>query len=46
MSTVPIQFQPFNFLLVAVASMILCLVATFYPARQASRELPVEVFRS
>jgi len=25
--------------------MILCLLATFYPARQASRELPVEVFR-
>jgi ABC-type lipoprotein release transport system permease subunit len=38
--------QPLSFVLVAVASMILCLIATFYPARQASRELPVEVFRS
>jgi lipoprotein-releasing system permease protein len=46
MSTLPIAFQPLNFALVAIASMLLCLVATFYPARQASRELPVEVFRS
>jgi len=30
---------------VAVASMALCLVASFYPARQASRQLPVEVIR-
>jgi lipoprotein-releasing system permease protein len=45
MSTLPIMMQPLNFALVAIASMILCLVATFYPARQASRELPVEVFR-
>jgi lipoprotein-releasing system permease protein len=45
MSTLPVAMQPVSFALVAVASMILCLVATFYPARQASRELPVEVFR-
>jgi lipoprotein-releasing system permease protein len=45
MSTLPIAVQPLSFALVAVASMILCLIATFYPARQASRELPVEVFR-
>ena len=45
MSTLPVEMQPLNFALVAVASMLLCLVATFYPARQASRELPVEVFR-
>ncbi|HZZ07821.1 MAG TPA: ABC transporter permease [Candidatus Binataceae bacterium] len=46
MSTLPVAMQPLNFALVAIASMILCLIATFYPARQASRELPVEVFRS
>lgn len=45
MSTLPIAMQPLSFALVAVASLLLCLVATFYPARQASRELPVEVFR-
>jgi lipoprotein-releasing system permease protein len=46
MSTLPIAIEPLSFAMVAVASMILCLIATFYPARQASRELPVEVFRS
>lgn len=45
-STVPIAVVPSNFAAVAVASMLLCLLATIYPARQASREMPVEVFRS
>ena len=45
-STLPIDVQPSNFAAVAVASMLLCLLATVYPARQASREMPVEVFRS
>jgi lipoprotein-releasing system permease protein len=45
-STLPIDVAPSNFAAVALASMILCLLATVYPARQASREMPVEVFRS
>jgi lipoprotein-releasing system permease protein len=45
-STVPIDAEPLSFVLVAVASMVLCYLATIYPARQASRETPVEVFRS
>jgi lipoprotein-releasing system permease protein len=45
-STLPIAVEPLNFALVALASLILCLLATVYPARQASREMPVEVFRS
>jgi lipoprotein-releasing system permease protein len=45
-STVPIDAEPLSFLLVAIASMALCYLATIYPARQASRETPVEVFRS
>ena len=45
-SNLPIDVQPSNFAAVALASMLLCLLATVYPARQASRELPVEVFRS
>jgi lipoprotein-releasing system permease protein len=45
-SSVPIAVDPLNFLWVAVASMVLCLLATIYPARQASHELPVEIFRS
>lgn len=45
-STVPIAVNPANFLLVAAASLALCLIATFYPAARASRAVPVEVFRS
>ncbi len=45
-STLPIAVAPSNFAVVALASMLLCLLATVYPARQASREMPVEVFRS
>jgi len=45
-STLPIAVQPSNFALVAIASLLLCLIATFYPAAQASREMPVEVFRT
>ena len=45
-STVPVTVEPSNFVLVALASLGLCLIATFYPARRASREMPVEVFRS
>jgi len=45
-STVPISASPINFVWVACASMFLCFIATLYPARQASREMPVEVFRS
>jgi lipoprotein-releasing system permease protein len=45
-STLPIDAQPLSFVIVAVASMLLCWVATVYPAHQAAREMPVEVFRS
>jgi lipoprotein-releasing system permease protein len=46
MSTPPVAARPMDFVLVALASLALCLIATIYPARQASREMPVEVFRS
>jgi lipoprotein-releasing system permease protein len=45
-SNLPVDVQPMSFLLVAVASMVLCYLATIYPSGQASRETPVEVFRS
>lgn len=44
-SSLPVDASLWNFAAVAVASMMLCLVASFYPARQASRQLPVEVIR-
>jgi lipoprotein-releasing system permease protein len=45
MSTVPIKVLPEQFAVVAIASIVLCLLATFYPARQAARQLPVEIIR-
>jgi lipoprotein-releasing system permease protein len=45
-ATLPIDAQPLSFLIVAGASLLLCWVATVYPAHQAAREMPVEVFRS
>ncbi len=45
-STLPIAIHPLNFVIVAVASIVLCWLATLYPARQATRQMPVEVLRS
>ncbi len=45
-STLPIDANPLSFALVACASVALCWLAAVYPARQASRELPVAIFRS
>jgi lipoprotein-releasing system permease protein len=45
-STLPVQAHPLSFGMVALASMVLCWVAALYPARQAARQMPVEVFRS
>jgi lipoprotein-releasing system permease protein len=46
MSTPPVSARPLDFALVALGSLGLCLVATLYPARQAARAMPIEVFRS
>jgi lipoprotein-releasing system permease protein len=45
-STLPVEAHPLSFAIVALASMILCWIAALYPARQAARQMPVEVFRS
>jgi lipoprotein-releasing system permease protein len=44
-STVPVRLYLGNFVLVAVASFLVCLVASIYPARQAAKLDPVEVIR-
>lgn len=44
-STLPVKIYGENFLAVGVASVIICLLATIYPARQAARLAPVEVIR-
>ena len=43
--TLPVIIYWENFLMVAAASMGICLLATIYPARQAANLAPVEVIR-
>jgi len=42
---VPVRIYPLNFILVAVASIVLCVVAALYPALKARSLSPVEVIR-
>lgn len=44
-STVPVTVHPEYFVAVTVAALVICLLATLYPARQAARLAPVEVMR-
>lgn len=45
METAPIAFHMTDFILVALISFILCLAASYFPARIASRILPLRVLR-
>jgi lipoprotein-releasing system permease protein len=44
-SHVPFVILPLDFILVIVAALIICLVATLYPSRQASKLDPAEALR-
>ncbi|MBI4515257.1 MAG: lipoprotein-releasing ABC transporter permease subunit [Deltaproteobacteria bacterium] len=44
-STVPVRMYPEYFAAVTLASLLICLLATIYPARQAARLVPVDVIR-
>jgi lipoprotein-releasing system permease protein len=44
-NTVPVKMYPEYFLVVTAASLLICLLATVYPARQAARLAPVDVIR-
>ncbi|OGP20467.1 MAG: ABC transporter permease [Deltaproteobacteria bacterium GWA2_57_13] len=44
-STVPVRIYLTNFVLVAAASLLICLLASLYPARHAARLDPVEIIR-
>ncbi len=44
-STLPVRIYPENFAPVALVSVVICLLATIYPARQAAGLAPVEVIR-
>lgn len=41
----PIKIEPLTFLIVAVASFVICLLATIYPARRAGKLNPSEILR-
>jgi len=43
--TVPVRIYAGNFILVALASFVVCVVASIYPARQAAKLDPVEIIR-
>jgi len=44
-STVPVRIYLGNFLIVTIASFIVCMLASIYPARQAAKLDPVEIIR-
>jgi lipoprotein-releasing system permease protein len=44
-ATLPVKIYPQYFLLVLAVSLVICLLATLYPARQAARLVPVEAIR-
>jgi lipoprotein-releasing system permease protein len=44
-NAVPVELNPWNFIAVAAATIVLCLLASIYPALQAAMLSPVEVIR-
>jgi lipoprotein-releasing system permease protein len=45
MDTAPVELDPFDFVLVGVVALILCVLAAYIPARFASRIEPLKVIR-
>lgn len=43
--TLPVSVEPVNISLIVAASLVICLVATLYPASQAARMTPVDAIR-
>jgi lipoprotein-releasing system permease protein len=44
-STLPVRLEVLDVFIIAAAAMVICFVATLYPARQASKLSPVEAIR-
>ena len=44
-SSLPVSMQPSQFIITGVASIVLCLIATFIPAIFASRQRPADGLR-
>jgi len=45
MSTLPININPWNFVMVGISAFAICCVATLYPASRASRLEPSQILR-
>jgi lipoprotein-releasing system permease protein len=45
LSSIPVQIQPVSMLLIALLALVLCVLASFVPARKASRLSPLEITR-
>ncbi len=41
----PVEMQAFDFISVAAATLVICVLASFFPARRASKAEPMSVFR-
>jgi len=44
-SSLPIDIRPFDFMIVGIAGILLCFLATLYPARRAAKLSVIEVLR-
>jgi lipoprotein-releasing system permease protein len=44
-SSLPIDIRPFDFVIVGIAGILLCFLATLYPARRAAKLSVIEVLR-
>jgi len=44
-SKLPVEMRPLDFILVALAAMVLTFLATVYPARRAAQLPPVDAIR-
>ena len=45
LSALPVEMRVSDFIVVALAGLILCTLAAFYPARRAARVVPAEALR-
>jgi lipoprotein-releasing system permease protein len=45
MDTLPVIIDPVDLVIIGAVSMLMCFLATIYPARQASRLVPAEALR-
>jgi lipoprotein-releasing system permease protein len=45
LTTLPVQIQPYDMAVIALGTLVICLAASYIPARQAARMRPVDGIR-